>query len=408
VEEEECTMSGFDNLRKTDEHIAQVNQFYDAQRYASERAMGESIGKIPGQMQQAQMNQQTMEQQKLQGALREKTVEANLRAQEAAMEQQFHTNKMSQLLMADEVQGSHENVRMKMNQNLMTELSIAEKRKSASTDNQTKKTKTIGEAVTRLGAGAAARAMGEIPYMGNSGWQLRKPDSPEGLEKFIKNNPVGTGVEGAREQRMAARDASEAQYRGMRMNLDMSREMRMTARDAADEQDRVADRNLGQNREIRMRDRDKADDLAREKGLKLDAAKIAADVQGNDQWGDPKYPPAVVKQVMGMVGQKPAVPSSPGSVGASVPTPTVTNMIDSYATRITNPAFSDEDKKRLSSKLATNFDEIKKLYESQMVGDRKVPRTPEQFGQFFASVLSNPDDPRHAIFLGLLNSMQDR
>tara|TARA_R110000782_G_scaffold146424_3_gene239201 strand:+ start:939 stop:2312 length:1374 start_codon:yes stop_codon:yes gene_type:complete len=182
-------MSGFDNLRKTDAHIAQVNQFYDAQRYQSDRATAEAIGKIPGQMQQSQMNQQAMEQQKLQGALREKTVEANLRAQEAAMEQQFHTNKMQQLLMADTVQGSHEDVRMKTNQNVMTELAIAEKKKSASTENQTKKTKYIGEAVSRLGAGAAARAMGQIPYMGESGWRLRKADSPEELEKFIKENP---------------------------------------------------------------------------------------------------------------------------------------------------------------------------------------------------------------------------
>ena len=190
-------MSGFDNLLKTDQYIAQNNQFYDAQKYQSDRATAQAIGNIPGKMQQLQMNQQAMEQQKLKSALMGKMVESDLRAQEAAMEQQFHSDKMNQLLMADQVQSSHEDVRMKKNQNAMNEMTMAEMKKASSTDNQTKKSKYISEAVARMGAGPAARAMGEIPYMGNSGWLLRKPDSPEQLEKFIKDNPLaGKGSEG--------------------------------------------------------------------------------------------------------------------------------------------------------------------------------------------------------------------
>jgi len=104
-------MSGFDNQFRTDQHNAQNRQFYDAQRYQSDRTTAGIIGGIPGRMQQAQMNQQAMELDQLNAALTEKQVESDLRMQEAAMEQQFHRNKLNDILMVDQVESSRLGVR---------------------------------------------------------------------------------------------------------------------------------------------------------------------------------------------------------------------------------------------------------------------------------------------------------
>ena len=347
-------MSGFDNLMRTDQHNAQVNQFYDQQRYQSDRATGQAIAQIPGNMQRAQMNQQAMEQQQLQGALMEKQVEADLRAQEVVMEQQLHKNKMATALMFDDVSRSRLNVRATELDVQARELELQQKRNSIETEPQSRSSETIGRFVGQQGVGALAK-LNLITELTPQGWKVRKPSSPKELEEFKKNNPV--------------------MQRGA---VDMMREGRMQAKDAAEQ-------------------------AARETRIGLDKAKLAAEVQKTDPYtGAALYSPAVTKQVLSQIGLKPA------SGGAASSQPTVDNVIDTYAAKITNPSMAEPDRRRLAATYATNYEQIRAIYEMNAPANRKVARTPEQFGDFVAMVLSDPEHPKHEIFLNLLNTMKPR
>lgn len=89
-------MTGFDNIMRSQQFAAQERQFYDAQRYQSDRQAGQSLMQGAGMAIDAYQQAQAMEMQKVQ-------VESDLRLQEAVMEDQFHKNKLNTMLMMDQV-----------------------------------------------------------------------------------------------------------------------------------------------------------------------------------------------------------------------------------------------------------------------------------------------------------------
>lgn len=96
-------MSGFDNQFRTDQHIAQQNQFYDSQRYNSDARMGQAINNLPGQMQQIMVQKQNMQHQALQDELIKSKISSDLRMQEVAIQMQTNESKIAQMRSIDEL-----------------------------------------------------------------------------------------------------------------------------------------------------------------------------------------------------------------------------------------------------------------------------------------------------------------
>lgn len=209
-------MSGFDNLMRTDEHNARNRQFYDQQRYQSDRATAQTISNIPGQMQQAQMNQQAMEQQQLQSALMEKQVDADMRMQEVVMEQQLHRNKMATAMELDQMSLSRLNVESTKISIAQQQLALEEQREASSAAPQNAHMRISLAAVKAIPTEKLA-AMG---YQFSPETGLARFSSDEQRDEFLAT--LKSQDEHSLEGRKEARLQGETEYRKERDKSDRS------------------------------------------------------------------------------------------------------------------------------------------------------------------------------------------
>lgn len=204
-------MSGFDNLMRTDEHIANVRMGYDAQRYASDRQTAQTIGQLPGQMQQIGMNEQAM-------AMQEKQVDADLRLQEVEIESQMQRQKMAMMLEMDTVDMSRQQLRALKLQNDAVEFDYKERVRGASkqVDELTKLNASIFSSNPELGLMA-----GYVPDMSSpSGFR----EDAEKAKEMLKS--LGSG--GSPEDRYSAQEGRQiasdilSRYTDLAGNVDMN------------------------------------------------------------------------------------------------------------------------------------------------------------------------------------------
>ena len=181
-------MSGFDHQFRTDQFNAQNRQFYDQQRMASGREMNQTIGQLPGMMQQAQSNKQIMELRGVEAEMQKVRLDSDMRAQEVATEAQFQKNKMIEMQMIDQLDMSRigvESAQLGLEQQKMQLEDAKRVQKNAGA---TQAHKHRMELLKALGGPAFARATGQIFTVNPDGsMSFRDPQTPEELEAFAKS-----------------------------------------------------------------------------------------------------------------------------------------------------------------------------------------------------------------------------
>lgn len=183
-------MTGFDNQFRTDAFNAQQRQFYDSQRYASERETGRTIAALPGQMQQIAANKQAMELQQMQAELLRVKTESDIRAQEVATETQFQQSKIAQMRMIDELDMSRIGVKSAELGYEQAKFNF-EQQKDAAQRAPGQEAKALElKAIGAFGGIAnAIRLRRKVPELGEdgtiSGW--REPTDDEDLDEIAKS-----------------------------------------------------------------------------------------------------------------------------------------------------------------------------------------------------------------------------
>lgn len=354
---------------RTDEHIAQNRQFYDSQRYQSDRATAGIVGNYAANAQQSQMNQQAMEQQQLQGALMEKQVESDMRMQEATMEQQFHRNKMDQILMMDQVAMSHENRRGAKLQNDHAEFAFKEKVRAASTESETSTSQTLGGLIERQGFAPTARifkSQGKIPVLSDGKWSLRK-GTPEEIEKAIKDNAGQT-----REARLAAQDAATQAHREKQFKLSMA-----GLKKDLYEPDSYGDRKFTDEQ----------------------AGAIIQEAGGQPlprPSSEPRRGPKATPPVNGETPQQGTLPANDNARRSFIGEQITTTSIDGRTT------MEDSTKQFYINAIDEALPKLREL-QRQVWAPGRQGKSDEELVRFVAKILSNSGHPRHQSMLRILD-----